>query len=120
MAIPLEPISLGIQTLTGVASTVAQISDMANRRAVEEAVGKLTLDQQMALERELAGAKTKTDRLAILSNAVAMIRSAETTAKLQNLGKKQQAERQKEMVTIFLIVGLGLATVVTVLLIKKI
>lgn len=114
------PIALAaVSAVTGVAGTISQISDASKRRDFEFAMGRLSNDQKLALEKQLAQARNQTERLTILTNAVAMIRSAETTAKLQNLGKAQQAKRQKEMITIFLIVGGGLAAILTVLALRK-
>jgi hypothetical protein len=117
MAIPVA--IAAVSAVTSVAGTINQISDASKRRDFEFAMGRLSNDQKLALERDLAKANTQAKRLEILTNAVAMIRSAETTAKLQNQGKAEQAKRQKEMVTIFLIVGGGLAAILTVLALRK-
>ncbi len=117
MAIPVA--IAAVSAVTSVAGTINQICDAGKRRDFEFAMGRLSNDQKMALERDLARANTQAKRLEILTNAVAMIRSAETTAKLQNQGKAEQAKRQKEMVTIFLIVGGGLAAILTFLALRK-
>ena len=117
MALPVA--IAAVSAVTGVASTISQISDANKRRDFEFAMGRLSNDQKLALEKDLAAAANQRETLTILTNAVAMIRSAETTAKIQNKGKAEQAKRQKEMVTIFLIVGGGLATILTVLALRK-
>jgi len=118
--IGIEPISAGISAATQIVSTIAGISDMNKRRDVEQALGRLSLAEQNAIARELNRAKTQSERLAILTNAVASIRSAETTQKLKNLGMEEADRRKKEMTMIYLIVGLGIAAVLTVVLIKKV
>jgi uncharacterized membrane protein YidH (DUF202 family) len=117
MAVPV--VLAAVSTVTGVAGTISQISDAQKRREFEQAMGRLNADEKIALDRQLGRAKTQAERLAILTNAVGMIRAAETTARLQNIGKAEEAKRKKEMITIFLIVGGGLALITTVILLKK-
>lgn len=62
-----DPVSGGIQAATAIASTIANISDMAKRRRFEQAISLLSLQQQKELNDKLAKANTQTDRLAILS-----------------------------------------------------
>jgi hypothetical protein len=109
----------GVQVATQVVGTIAQINDANKRRDFDFAIGRLSLDQQMALERDLSRAADATQRLAILTNAIAMIRTAETTGKLQNKGKAEEAKRKKEMLNIALIVGGGIAAIFTVILLRK-
>ena len=109
----------GVQAVTGIVGTIAGIGDAQRRRETEAAMGLLSLSQQMSLERDLGRARTQTERLKILTDAVSMIRSAEVTQKLANQGKEQEAKRKKERITIYLVVGGGIATLLTVILIRK-
>lgn len=114
-----EPISAGIGLVTNIVGTISQISDSKKRREFDQALGRLDLAQRIALEKQVSGAKTLTERLAILTNAVSAIRQAEVTQKLKNKGMAEADERKKERLMIYLIVGGGIAALLAVFLIKK-
>jgi hypothetical protein len=117
--IGIDPITAGIGAATQIVGTIAQISDMQKRRDFDQAIGRLSLAEKTALERELGRANTQAQKLAILTNAVSAIRSAEVTQKLVNKGMAEADERKKERMMIYLIVGGGVSLIVAVLLIKK-
>jgi hypothetical protein len=119
LGLGLDPITAGIGAATQIAGTIAQISDMSKRRDFDFALGRLSLAEKTALERELGRANTQAQKLAILTQAVSSIRSAEVTQKLVNKGMAEADERKKERMMIYLIVGGGLALILTVVLIKK-
>jgi len=118
--IGIDPITAGIGAAAQVAQTIANIVDMQKRRDFDQAIGRLSLAEKMALDRELGRANTQAQKLAILTNAVSAIRSAEVTQKLVNKGMAEADERKKERMMIYLIVGGGIALIGAVLLIKKI
>lgn len=119
MPLPVAAAASVVSAGANLAQTITNIADAKKRREVEFAMNKLSKDQQLALDRDLGRAKTQAERLMILSNAMAMIRSAETTVKLQNLGKEQEAQRKKEMLTYILIASGGLGIFLIAFLIKK-
>jgi hypothetical protein len=98
---------------TVLATTIAGISDADKRKKFEFAISRLSSDRQDDLNKEMARAKNQTERLSILANAVAMIKAEERRSEIQG---SQTAERNK----IILIVGGGLALLITAFLIKKI
>lgn len=63
-------IGASVQALTGIASTIAGISDMNKRREIERSLAVLNNQQKKQLDQQLLAAKTQTERLSILSNAV--------------------------------------------------
>jgi hypothetical protein len=115
-----EPISASVMAGAQVAQTIANINDMGKRRNFEFAMGRLSLSQQIALEKDLARAKNDVDKLAILTNAVAMIRQAETQQKLINQGQADADKRKKDRLNTYLIVGGGAAALLITFLIIKI
>lgn len=119
LGIGLDPISAGLGVATQIAGTIAQISDMNKRRDFDQAMGRLSLAERTALERELGRANTQAQKLAILTQAVSAIRSVEVQQKLINKGMAEADERKKERIMIYLIVGGGIALIVAAILIKK-
>jgi hypothetical protein len=108
-----DPITAGIQTATMVAQTIGQINDADKRRNYEFAISRLSADRQQLLNNQMLRAKTLTDRLGILANAVAMVKAEETRSRIQS---SESAERNK----MILIIGGGMALLITAFLIKKV
>jgi len=115
----MELISTAVMAGAQVAQTIANINDMAKRREYEFAFGRLNMDSRLALDKALAAANTQTEKLAILTNAVAMIRQAETTQKLINKGQAEADKRKQDRINTYLIVGGGAAALLITFLIIK-
>lgn len=107
-----DPVSAGIQAAVSIASVTSQMVDRDKRRNYEFALSRLSADQQKALNRKLAAAQSQTDRLAILTSAIAQINA-------QTASEKIRAQSRREMTTAILIVGGGVALILTAFLIKK-
>lgn len=98
---------------TGIASTIAAVGDAKKRAAFQENLEKLSLEQQGELERQIQMAKTINERIAILTNAVAMIRVAEVQRKLDKTPKNDTKQ-------LLFIIGGGFAVLLSVVLIRLI
>jgi hypothetical protein len=96
---------------SGIASTIASVSDAKKRAEFQENLEKLSLQQQGELEKDIQRAKTVTERIGILTNAVAMIRVAEVNKKLE---KKPQNDTKQ----LLFIIGGGFAVLLGVVIIK--
>ena len=106
-------IGQGIGIASGIASTIASVSDQKKRAEFQENLAKLSLQQQGELEKEVQAAKTVTERIAILTNAVAMIRVAEVQGKLNKAPKNDTKQ-------LLFIIGGGFAVLLGVVIIKMI
>lgn len=79
-ASPIGLISAGVGALTGIASTIANISDQKKRTQFMMSINLLDNQQKQQLNEQLLAAKTQTDRLNILSNAVVQFATANQQA----------------------------------------
>jgi hypothetical protein len=104
-------IGQGIGISSGIVSTIASVSDAKKRAEFQENLEKLSLQQQGELEKDIQRAKTVTERIGILTNAVAMIRVAEVNKKLE---KKPQNDTKQ----LLFIIGGGFAVLLGVVIIK--
>lgn len=102
----------GIQAATAIATTVNDIVDKDKRRKYEFALSRLTADEQKSLNRKLAAAQTQTERLGILTSAMAQINALTATEKIK-------AKSKAELTTAILIVGGGIVLILTAYFIKK-
>jgi hypothetical protein len=107
---PIVAVAVGVGT--ALASTISGISNADKRKKFEFAISRLSADRQDELNRRMERARTQTERLSILANAVAMIKADERRSEIQG---SQIADRNK----LFLIIGGGLAILITAYLIKK-
>jgi hypothetical protein len=113
MAEPVTAIvTAGVAVGSAIGGTVASISDANKRRLFGNALSRLSADRQKELDDRLLRAKTLSERLTILTNAVTMIKVEEARAKIQG---KQKEETRK----ILLIVGGGVVLLIAAFLIKK-
>lgn len=105
-------VQAGAAVGSAIGNTIVTIADAQKRRMFENALSRLSLDRQKELDGRLLRAKTLSERLAILTNAVTMIKVEEARAKIQG---KQKEETTK----ILLIVGGGVVLLIAAFLIKK-
>lgn len=110
--LPIDPISAGTQ----IASTVAQINDINKRRNFEQNLAMLSNKQKNDLEIALQRTNNINARIEILSNAVAQIRSAQSTAILTTT---IQERSRRERTIALVVIGGALAILLGVVLIKK-
>lgn len=108
----IDPVTAGLQVAATAATTISQIDDANKRRNYEFALSRLTADEQKALNRKLAAAQTQTERLGILTSAMAQINALTATEKIK-------AQSRAELTTAILIVGGGIALILTAYFIKR-
>ncbi len=112
-----SPVGAIIQSATALIGAVSQIIDDTKRRNVEMALANLSADQQMQLNAQIAAAGTQTDRLNVLAQAVATVRSAQSTALIN-----QSTEADKLKILLWLGIGglvLGAGTLIFFAIKKK-
>lgn len=103
----------GVNEATAIAQTINQVADAKARRDYEFALSRLDSDRQEALNKQMLRAKNQTERLQILINSISNLKAEESRARIQG---KQTSERNK----VILIIGGGLALLITAYLIKKV
>lgn len=116
MAVPIpsiDPVTSGVQAATAIAQTISAINDANKRRNYDFAIGRMSADRQMELNKQLQAAENLNQRLAILANAVAMVRAQEVRSRIEGA---DAAERNK----LILIVGGAFAVLITAFLIRKV
>ncbi len=69
-----------VGALTGIASTIAGISDANKRRDFQEKVARLTTQQQQQLNYDILRANTQTEKLSILNQGLTNYAIAVTTS----------------------------------------
>jgi hypothetical protein len=104
-------ISQGVGLGTGILGTIAGINDSKKRLEIQENLEKLSIAQRDALERDIQSQNTTTQKIAILTNAVTMIKVAEVSKKLD----KTQKDNTK---TLLLIIGGGVALLATAVVLR--
>jgi hypothetical protein len=100
MAIPVA--IAAAQAVTGIAATIAGISDMQKRRFYEMNLGLLNYDQRERLEKQMMEADSENARLAILQQTLGSV----NTARAQGLSTVQ-AEKEKTKKTVLTIALIG-------------
>jgi uncharacterized protein (DUF2336 family) len=108
----IDPITASIQAATQIAQTVAMINDADKRRNYEFALNRLTADRQQQLNQDLLKAKTRTEKLQVLANAIATIKAQEVQSRIEG---SSRADRN----LMLMVIGGGLAFIVVAYLIKK-
>lgn len=73
-------IGAGVSALTGIATTIANISDQNKRREFQQQIDLLTNQQQQQLNLKLLVANTQTERLNILSQSIVQFATANQNA----------------------------------------
>jgi hypothetical protein len=103
---------------TGVANALANVTnavtntmDASKRRKYEQNLANLSFDQKVLLNKELANAKTDSDKQAILGNILGGLSSSRIDAL-----SKVQVEREKTK-NIIIILGISFALVISSVLI---
>jgi len=104
-------IATGVGIGSTVAMTIAQIGDAKKRAEFEESLALLNANQQFELEKAVQLAKDTTERIKILTDAVAMIRVEEVKSKLQ---KPKDDSTKKAL----LIMGGGFAILIGAVIVK--
>jgi len=105
-----------IGAVTQIASTVASIQDQNKRRQFEQNLALLDNKQRNDLEKQLQKTNNVNARIQILTNAVAQIRSAQSTALITS---KVQAKTQSERTLAIVVLGGAVVLIGAVLLLKK-
>jgi hypothetical protein len=105
---------------TAIWSTAAQIKDMKERANVEKNIALLNQKQADELNRELLRTQDVNRRIEILTNAVANVRSAQTSTILSGaINLKDKAQGRKDILTTVLVLGGAIAILVAIVIIKK-
>ena len=113
-------IGAGVGAATAIGGTVAQITDAKKRRDFEQKLAFLDLDQRAKLERELQATSSANKRIEILTNAVATIRAAQSSAILSStITSKALAKSKSETTMAIAIVGGAVVILGAIALIKK-
>lgn len=101
-------IGAGVSALTGIATTIAGINDMNERRKFEQSLSVLSNEQQQQLNLKLLAANTQNERLSILSNSIVQFATA-----------NQQAAAKTKTILLITAGGLTLGLLITVVLMSK-
>lgn len=112
----IDPISGSVQALATIATTVNQIQDVNKRREFEQNLSLLDNKQRNDLEKALQKTNSVNKRMEILFNAVANIRSSQTSAILSST---ITSKAQRERTIAIAVVGGAIALLIAVILIKK-
>jgi hypothetical protein len=105
---------------TAIWSTAAQIKDMKERANVEKNIALLNQKQADELNRELLRTQDINRRIEILTNAVANVRSAQTSTILSGaINLKDKAQGRKDILLTVLVLGGAIAILVAIVIIKK-
>lgn len=105
---------------TAIWSTAAQIKDMKERANVEKNIALLNQKQADELNRELLRTQDVNRRIEILTNAVANVRSAQTSTILSGaINLKDKAQGRKDILLTVLVLGGAIAILVAIVIIKK-
>jgi hypothetical protein len=105
---------------TAIWSTAAQIKDMKERANVEKNIALLNQKQADELNRELLRTQDVNRRIEILTNAVASVRSAQTSTILSGaINLKDKAQGRKDILLTVLVLGGAIAILVAIVIIKK-
>jgi hypothetical protein len=107
-----DPVTASVQVATQIAQTVSMINDADKRRNYEFALNRLSADRQQQLNQDLLKAKTRTEKLQVLANAVATIKAQEVQSRIEG---SSRADRN----LMLMVIGGGLAFIVVAYLIKK-
>jgi len=102
MAVPVMAISAGVSAVTGIVNSISAISDANKRRAYEQNLGLLTLDQKAKLEKLLIKAGSEQAREQILAQTLGTANSARIDALA-----KVQAEKEKTKKTVLVVAIIG-------------
>ena len=105
-----------INVASTIATTISSIQDQNKRRQFEQNLALLDNRQRMALEKDLQGTNNVNKRLEILYNAIANIRSAQSTALITST---IQAKIKRERTIAFVVVGGAFLLLFSVILIKR-
>jgi hypothetical protein len=97
----------------GIASTVASMKDAKQRAQFQQDLELLSVEKRDSLERHLLLTNDATERLRILTDAIARIRAEEVRSKL---GKKKEDKETKQ---ILIIVGSAFALLIGVAITRK-
>lgn len=110
-------VQVGSDTITMIAGVISAVNDQNKRRAFEQNFSVLNLDQQEKLGVLLMDANSETERLAILTQALA----TSNTQRISNIAN-MYAEQEKKKRNQKLIIGGGIILVgliAVVIIIKK-
>ncbi len=103
---------VAVSAIVGIGSSVAgvltQVNDAKKRREFEQALSTMSQTQQNALNEKILRAKNDNERLSILINAVAQIKIGQASAKTD-----------KDTKMAMIIIGGGVALLLTIFMIKK-
>lgn len=117
------PVQAGLaaaQTLTGIASTVAQIKDAKSKLNLQTNLAFLDAQQKADLERELQATTSRDNRMAILINAVSNIRAAQTTSILSStITSEAMAKSKQDTNTAIAVIGGSIALLVAIVILKR-
>lgn len=107
---PVRAASAAVSIASGIATTIASISDMSLRRDIERNLSYLTQKQRNDLNNELLRTQDVNKRIEILTNAIATIRGSQTSSILSSTIITQQKTKSRSQ-TIMAISILGGAIV---------
>jgi len=96
------PVLAAAQTITNIAGTIANISDMGKRRFYEQNLGLLNFDQKEKLEKLLREANSESARQTILAQTI----GSSNVARIDALAKVQ-AEKEKTKKTVLVVSIIG-------------
>jgi len=113
---PVQAAVAAVGVGTQVAQTVASIQDMNKRRQFEQNLSMLDNQQRLDLEKALQRSTSLDNKMAILTNAISNIRSAQTTTILSST---INAKSKQEMTTAILLVGGAVAVLIGIVILKK-
>lgn len=91
-----------------IATTVASIKDMKERRNVELALSRMSVEEQRKLNEKMLRVSSQNDKLAVLVNAVN-----------QSNIELTKSKSARDLQTALIIIGSSLAIVLTVYFIKR-
>ncbi len=94
--------------LTAIAGEIIAIKDKKKQQEYTNAINNMSYADQVALNQQMLRTSTTTQRIEVLANAVATVRTAQAVQDSKNANT-----------TMFLILGGGLALIATAFLIKK-
>ena len=105
MALPIAAVSAGVSAVTGVVSSITNITDASKRRLYEQNLGLLNVEQKAKLEALLRKANSEDARQQILAQTL----GTANTARIDALAKVQaEKEKTKKVVIVVSIVSVVL------------
>ena len=117
---PMGAITGGIQALTSIASTVAQIQDAKKKTDIQRNLGYLDEAQKLELENQLQRTNDINKKMEILINAVSNIRAAQTSSILSaTITSRALSKSKQDTTTAFIVIGGAVAILIAIVLLKK-